>query len=154
MASNSTYPLPAPLRQATPVDSSTGPISNSRVPSPSEKGQPRPRAVVPTRDIVTKIVPVAVLLVLVIWANLSNLLGAFYKQGNHTKRAHVPLTSIVGGSRVDFHPPAVRSRLRPPSRASPGESTSTGADNGWKSTQNVVERRRKWYGWKAGKFIF
>ena len=43
----------------------------------------------------------------------------------------IALTGIVGGSQLDFHRPAVRSRLRPPSRASPSESTSSGADNGW-----------------------
>ena len=64
------------------------------------------------------------------------------------------LTSIVGGSRVDFHGPTVRSRLRPPSGASPSELTSTGADNGWKLTPNEVERPREWYGWKVRKCIF
>lgn len=98
MALSTTGPLLAPLREATSANSSIGPISGSRVPSPSEKGQPRPRAVVTTKDISIKILPAAVLLILVFWANLSNLLGAFYKQGNHTKRAHVPLVDFDGGA--------------------------------------------------------
>lgn len=75
--------------------------SDSTIPlsGPSEEKSPRvqPR-IVPSKDIGSKIIPAALLLVACFWINMAHLFGAFYLQENHTSRVHVPVVDFDGGA--------------------------------------------------------
>ncbi|KAL8283584.1 hypothetical protein RQP46_005379 [Phenoliferia psychrophenolica] len=62
-----------------------------------EKRAKRPEPPVNAAALGAKVIPACILLIVVFWANLSHLYGAFYLQGKHTRRAHVPVVDFDSG---------------------------------------------------------